>query len=81
MATFKDEIKEIISEFPDIRHNISEDTFNSKEDYDDCIENHCSYFGDEWENWEHMDIEERWKYFSQIFDTIKKLKEKVGIKV
>lgn len=55
-ANFKSELKETIKELPRMRWNISEDD---------------GYFGDEWDNWEHMTEEERWQYFSQIFDTVK----------
>lgn len=56
------ELKEILNELPEMRWNISEDS---------------GYFGDEWDNWEHMDEEERFEYFSKMFLTIKKLKDKI----
>lgn len=56
------ELKNIISELPKMRWNISEDD---------------GYFGDEWDNWSHMDENERAEYFGKIFSTVKKLKDKI----
>ncbi len=56
------ELKLLISELPDMRWNISEDS---------------GYWGDEWDNWEHMDEEERQEYFCKIWSVVKKLKDKI----
>jgi len=48
-------------ERPKIRMNIIED---------------IGYFGDEWDNWEHMDEMERWEYFKSLFNYIKHLESK-----
>lgn len=56
------ELKQLISELPKMRWNISEDS---------------GYFGDEWDNWEHMDEEDRFEYFSKMFGTVKMLKDKI----
>ena len=56
------ELKEILKELPHMRWNISEES---------------GYFGDEWDNWQHEDEEDLEKYFCQMFDTIKKLKDKI----
>ena len=56
------ELKDIIKELPEMRWNISEDS---------------GYFGDEWDNWEHMEEDDRYEYFSKMFSTIKKLKDKI----
>lgn len=64
------ELKQIISELPKMRWNISEkDPDNSDYPY--------GYFGDEWDNWEHMDENERAEYFGTMFSAIKKLKDKI----
>jgi hypothetical protein len=61
-AKDKKELKKIVSQLPEMRWNIAE--------YD-------GYFGDEWDNWEHMTEDERFEYFSKIFSTVKKLKDKI----
>lgn len=58
---FNESNKEILPE-PKIRWNIIEDS---------------GYFGDEWDNWEHMDEEERFEYFKQVFTYFKHLKESI----
>jgi hypothetical protein len=54
------ELKSIISELPKMRWNISEES---------------GYFGDEWDNWEHMEEDERAEYFGKIFSCVKKMKD------
>ncbi len=56
------ELKDIVSKLPKMRWNISDDS---------------GYFGDEWDNWEHMDENERAEYFGKIFSTVKILKDKI----
>lgn len=56
------ELKQIIVKLPEMRWNISQDT---------------GYFGDEWDNWEHMTEDERFEYFGKMFDVIKELKDKI----
>jgi hypothetical protein len=56
------ELKDLISNLPRMRWNISE---------------HDGYFGDEWDNWEHMTEDERFEYFGKIFSTVKKIKDKI----
>ena len=64
------ELKQIISELPKMRWNISEkDETNPDFPY--------GYFGDEWDNWEHMDENERAEYFGKIFSVVKRLKDKI----
>jgi hypothetical protein len=64
------ELKSLISELPPMRWNIGEkDEDNSDFPY--------GYFGDEWDNWEHMEENERAEYFAKIFNTVKKLKDKI----
>jgi hypothetical protein len=55
-----DKLKTLITSLPEMRWNISESE---------------GYFGDEWDNWEHMDENERFEYFGKIFSTIKKIKD------
>jgi hypothetical protein len=62
------ELKSIISELPKMRWNISEKD-------DDEPDFPYGYFGDEWDNWEHMDINERAEYFGKIFSCVKKMKD------
>lgn len=57
-----DKLKSIVNELPKMRWNISEDD---------------GYFGDEWDNWEHMDEKERYEYFGKIFSCVKKLKDTI----
>ncbi len=56
-----DELKDLVSSLPEMRWNISEQ----------------EYFGDEWDNWEHMTEEERFEYFGKMFSVIKKIKDKI----
>lgn len=56
------ELKTSLSELPKMRWNITEDN---------------GYFGDEWDNWEHMEEDERYEYFKQMFSSIKKIKDKI----
>ena len=56
------ELKNILSDLPKMRWNISDDS---------------GYFGDEWDNWEHMEEDERAEYFGKMFSTIKRLKDKI----
>jgi hypothetical protein len=64
------ELKSIISELPKMRWNISQkDETNPDFPY--------GYFGDEWDNWEHMGENERAEYFGKMFSTIKKIKDKI----
>jgi len=64
------ELKEIISELPEMRWNISEyDT--SEPDFP------WGYFDDEWDNWNHLEDGERAEYFAKIFSAVKKLKDKI----
>lgn len=55
------ELKTLISEIK-LRWNISEEP---------------GYFGDEWDNWEHMDEEDRFLYFKNLVDTLKTIKDKI----
>ena len=64
-----DELKEIISQLPNMRWNISEK--------DESEEFPYIYFGDEWDNWEHMTEDERAEYFGRIWSIVKKLKDKI----
>lgn len=67
-ANMKSDLKRIIKELPPMRWNIAErDESNPDFPY--------GYFGDEWDNWEHMTEEERAEYFGKIFSTVKKLKD------
>lgn len=65
-----DELKTIISELPEMRWNIAQ-----KDESDPDFP--WGYFGDEWDNWEHMEENERAEYFSKIFSIVKKLKDKI----
>lgn len=56
------ELKDLVSKLPKMRWNISEDD---------------GYFGDEWDNWEHMTEEERFEYFGKMFSAVKKIKDKI----
>lgn len=58
------ELKTLISSLPKMRWNIAEEE---------------GYFGDEWDNWEHMDEDERFEYFGKMFSTIKKIKDIINI--
>jgi hypothetical protein len=62
-----DELKKLISDLPKMRWNISE------KDNDGDF----PYFGDEWDNWEHMEESERAEYFGKIWSVVKKLKDKI----
>lgn len=64
-----EELKSLISQLPKMRWNISEKTDNEDFPY--------GYFGDEWDNWEHMEENERAEYFGKIFSIVKKLKDKI----
>ena len=59
------ELKTIVSDLPKMRWNISEKDNGSDFPY--------GYFGDEWDNWEHMDENERAEYFAKIFSNVKKM--------
>lgn len=48
------------SKLPEIRWNIIEDD---------------GYFGDEWDNWEHMQREERFEYFKKVFSYFKSIED------
>ena len=61
-------LKSIISELPKMRWNISEKD-------DDNPDFPYGYFGDEWDNWEHMDENERAEYFGKIFSCVKRMKD------
>jgi hypothetical protein len=63
------ELKSIVSELPEMRWNIAEKENDGDFPY--------GYFDDEWDNWEHMDENERAEYFGKIFSTVKKLKDKI----
>jgi hypothetical protein len=56
------ELKALAKELPRMRWNISED---------------AGFFGDEWDNWEHMTEEERFEYFGQMFSAVKNIKDKI----
>ncbi len=56
------ELKSLVSKLPKMRWNISEDD---------------GYFGDEWDNWEHMTENERFKYFGKMFSVVKQIKDKI----
>ena len=56
------DLKQLISQLPKMRWNISEDE---------------GYMGDEWDNWQHMEDNDRAEYFGKIFSTIKQLKDKI----
>lgn len=45
---------------PEIRWNIIEDE---------------GYFGDEWDNWEHLEEQERFEYFKKVFSHFKSIKD------
>jgi hypothetical protein len=62
------ELKSIISELPRMRWNIAE----RDEDNEDFP---YGYFGDEWDNWEHMEENERAEYFGKIFSCVKRVKD------
>lgn len=56
----KEQIIDILNELPKMRWNILDEQ---------------GYFGDEWDNFEHMDEDERWEYFKKIYGTLKKIKD------
>jgi len=62
------ELKQIVSELPKMRWNISEKE-EGEEDFP------YGYFGDEWDNWEHLEENERAEYFGKIFSCVKKMKD------
>ena len=63
------ELKNILNDLPKMRWNIAEKDSDGDYPY--------GYFGDEWDNWEHMGENERAEYFAKIFSTVKKLKDKI----